>query len=146
MRELTKSIFSFSWAMSLFGIQQTTNLTAPQRAAQAFNAVTEATEEQFSDAIKSTFHAGDKLQQSAVDLTLGMIGGDVPNANQWVRTASDAAKQSTEVLSRAVEDVTATVRKAASNNAPQNARAGSAPGRDNAATASQRPGWGPVPS
>src|SRR2546423_6514329 len=113
MRELTKSIFGFSWAMSLFGIQQTTNLTSPDKAVKALNAVTEATQAQFTEVLKSTFHAGDKLQRNAVDMTLGMMSGEALNPNKWMRLASDAAKQSSEAVTKGLDGFTSTVRQAA---------------------------------
>jgi len=146
MREFTKSIFSFSWAMSLFGVQQTTNLLSPAKAAKAFDSVTEATEGQFTDVLKTTFNAGDKLQRSAIDLTLGMFTGEALNPNKWIRMASDAAKQSAEAVTKGVQGVTLTVRQAASTAAAQGSGsdAGTAPA--SGTTASQQQGWGPVPS
>src|SRR5437867_1399567 len=148
MRELTKSIFSFSWAMSLFGLQQTTNLTSPDKVAKAFNSVTEATEEQFAGVIKTTFNAGDKLQRSAIDLTLGMVTGETLNPNKWIRMASDAAKQSAEAVTKGVQEVTSTVQHAASpvTGPDSGAGSGSAPPTGGASTISQRTGWGPMPS
>jgi len=137
MRDFTKSIFSFSWAMSLFGVQQATNLLSPAKAAKAFDSVAEATTGQFTDALKTTFDAGDKMQRSAVDLTLGMFTGEALNPNKWMRMASDAAKQSTEAVTKGMQGVTSTVQQAASTTA---SAAGSA------ATAAERQGWGPMPS
>src|SRR5713101_5072894 len=134
MREFTKSIFSFSWAMSLFGIQQTTNLMSPEKAAKAFNSVTEATEGQLTDVMKTTFSAGDKLQRSAVDMTLGMFTGEALNPNKWMRMASDAAKQSAEAMTKGVQGVTSTVQQAASTATQGSGSGGS--------TASQRQGLG----
>jgi hypothetical protein len=86
MREFTKSLLSFSWAMSLFGAQQMVNLFRrpaagePRgRATAAMDAVTAATEEQFDDVLRETFKAGDRLQKGLVDmlarmLTLGGMG------------------------------------------------------------------------
>ena len=148
MRELTKSIFSFSWAMSLFGIQQTTNLTSPDKAAKALNSVTEATGAQLTDVLKSTFDAGDKLQRNAVDMTMGMMTGEALNPNKWMRMASDAAKQSAEAVTKGVQGVTSTVQQAASSATAQGSSAGtgSAPDTGGASTASPRQGWGPMPS
>ena len=140
MREFTKSIFSFSWAMSLFGVQQTANLMSPDKAAKAFNSVTEATEAQFADALKTTFNAGDKLQRNAVDMTLGMFTGEALNPNKWMRMASDAAKQSAEAVTKGVQGVTSTVQQAASTATAQGSGSASGTG------ASQRQGWGPMPS
>src|SRR5258707_158448 len=62
MLELTKSAFSYSWAMSLFGSQQLANLVAPadwrdptRRADAAFYSVTQATQNQFNDLIFGGF-------------------------------------------------------------------------------------------
>ncbi|SRR6266849_5205777 len=144
MREFTKSIFSFSWAMSLFGIQQTTNLMSPEKAAKAFNSVTEATEGQLADVMKTTFSAGDKLQRSAVDMTLGMFTGEALNPNKWMRMASDAAKQSAEAMTKGVQGVTSTVQQAASTATAQGS--GSASGTGSASSESRRQGWGSMPS
>ena len=73
MRDLAKSMFSFSWAMSLFGFQQTLNLVKPPQAAKAFDAVREATTAQLGDLLNQTFRAGDKVQRELVDLTLGPL-------------------------------------------------------------------------
>ncbi len=143
MREFTKSIFSFSWAMSLFGVQQTTNLLSPAKAAKAFDAVTEATEGQFTDVLKASFDAGDKLQRNAVDLTLGMFSGEALNPNKWIRMASDTARQSAEAVAKGAQGLTSTVRRAAST-AAQTGGVGTAQARDRGA--SQSAGWGPVPS
>jgi hypothetical protein len=55
MREFTKSMTSYTWAMSLFGLQQMINVFRPAKATQAFDHVTKATEDQFGDALKATF-------------------------------------------------------------------------------------------
>ena len=143
MREFTKSLFSFSWAMSMFGVQQTTNLLSPDKAASAFDSVTEATRGQLSEALQTTFSAGDKLQRGALDLTLGMFTGEVLSPNKWMRMASDAAKQSAEAVTKGVQGVTATVQQAASTATPG---AGATSGAGSASPGSQRQGWGPMPS
>ena len=146
MREFTKSIFSFSWAMSLFGIQQTTNLMSPEKAARAFDSVTGVTEAQLTDALKTTFTAGDKLQRNAVEMTLGMMSGEALNPNQWIRTATDAAKQSAEAVTKGLEGITSTARQAASRT-PQDAAAGKGSASDTGgAAAASTQGWGPMPS
>jgi hypothetical protein len=94
MRELTKSMFSFSWAISLFGLQQLVNLSAPSRATKAFDHVTEATEEVLGDLLKATFKAGDNLQRGVVDLTLGVLTLQAFNPSRWTSTASDVMQQS----------------------------------------------------
>jgi hypothetical protein len=145
MRELTKSIFSFSWAMSLFGIQQTTNLLSPEKAAEALDSVTEVTGEQFGDALKTAFRAGDKLQRSALDMANCMVTDRALNPNRLMRMASDAAKQSAEAVTKGVQGVTSTVRQAATPTSP-GGETGYPSDNGSASTASPRQGWGPMPS
>src|SRR5215831_9913905 len=80
MRELIKSMLSFSWGMSLFGIRQFGNLLTslnpnqPQnQATAAFDAVTQATEEQFDGVIREAFQAGDRLQRGMIDMMFGVL-------------------------------------------------------------------------
>jgi len=82
MREFTKSLFSFSWAMSLFGARQMTGLLSrPEQgqpgggSAEAMDEVTQAMEGQLGETLQKTFKAGDKLQRSAMDMMFGMFGG-----------------------------------------------------------------------
>ena len=75
MKELTKSMLSASWALSLFGIRQGLNLVRPSRAAQAFDDVTAAATGEFGGLLRETFKAGDSLQRGLVDLTFGMLSG-----------------------------------------------------------------------
>jgi hypothetical protein len=83
MRELIKSMFSFSWGMSLFGVKQLGNLLMPlapnqpqNKAATAFNAVAHATEEQLDGVIREAFQAGDRLQKGLVDMMFGVLPTD----------------------------------------------------------------------
>src|SRR5262245_48816955 len=108
MRELAKSILSFSWAMSLFGVQQTANALSPRKATKAFQNVTEASENELSDLLKSTFDAGEKLQKGGVDLTVGLFTGEALDPRGWVRTAADVVQQSAEAVSQGVQGATST--------------------------------------
>ena len=81
MRDLTKSFSSLSWAMTLFGLQQLTNMmrsdgtaATSSRAADAFDAVTRSTQSLFGDTLGQAFEAGDKMQRSMVDLMFAMMG------------------------------------------------------------------------
>ncbi len=80
MRELTKSLFSFSWAISLFGIQQVSNLFTPNdrnqpvgKATQAFDELTRATMDQLGSALESTFKAGDNIQRGLVGMFFSFL-------------------------------------------------------------------------
>jgi len=81
MRELTKNLFSFSWAMSLFGAKQMTSLLDPREAlkgapgtAQALGNVTEAMLDEFGDGLRQTFQVGEKVQGEILDAFFGVLG------------------------------------------------------------------------
>jgi len=74
MRDLTRSIASFSWVMSLFGVEQMTNLVAPRRAAQALGTVARSAEGELGSRLRSAFQTGDRLQKAVVDLSFGLAG------------------------------------------------------------------------
>lgn len=81
MREFTKNLFSFSWAMSLFGLKQLGNVLNPQEtlrgapgAAKSFDSVTDAVVDQFGRNLRQTFEVGDKIQGQIVDLMFGFLG------------------------------------------------------------------------
>jgi hypothetical protein len=95
MRELTKSVLSFSWGMSLFGINQVANLLTPQslgqpshKMASALNSVTYAVEEQLDDSIQKTFQIGDQLQRKAVDVVSGFLALEGINPGQLLKLTS----------------------------------------------------------
>lgn len=116
MRDLTKSMLSYSWAMSLFGVQQMWNLMSPSRATKAFDEVTDATEEQFGDIMQATFRTGDNIQRMLVDLTLGAFSGQSSNSNQWTRATADAMRQSADVMSQGMQGAANTAWQAANVN------------------------------
>ena len=76
MRELTKSVLSFTWSMSVFGLSQAANLLSPRQAASAFEDVTRSTEGQLGSFTRSIFNAGDQVQRGFVDLAFRTFGLD----------------------------------------------------------------------
>ena len=102
MRELTRSMLSFSWVMSLFGVKQATNLLRPSEAASSFDVVAEAAEGELPDAIKQLFAVGDNLQKAATDLTFGVFSVEAFNPGRWLRTTSKVVQESAEALGRSV--------------------------------------------
>lgn len=80
MRDLTRSIASFSWAMSLFGVEQMANLLSPRRAADAFTAVARTAEGTLGPGLRTAFQTGDRLQRAMVDLSFSLVGLG-PSAN-----------------------------------------------------------------
>lgn len=76
MRELAKSMLSFTWSMSVFGFSQAANLLAPRQAAAAFEDVTRRTEEQLGSFARPIFTAGDQVQRGFIDLAFRTFGLD----------------------------------------------------------------------
>ncbi len=102
MRELTKSILSFSWAMSLFGVRQAANILTPDKAAASFNNVTEAAREELGESTEATFKAGDNLQRSVVDLTFGVFSLQAFNPSKWAKATSDVAQQAVGAVKQVI--------------------------------------------
>ena len=174
MREFTKSMTSYTWAMSLFGLQQMINVFRPSKATESFNHVTKATEDQFGDALKATFRAGDNLQRGFVDVTFGLLtlgmfdrgGGGAQTTTDIARQTGEMLRQSGRAVSQTVDAVTQTVQSAtsaAASAAQQSAGWGAMPSmaqdtrtqpRGGAAAPPPRPatppsqgqGWGPMPT
>lgn len=74
MRELARSMASFSWAMSLLGLEQMANLVAPGRAAAVFGTVARAAEGQLGPTLGSAFQSGEQLQRRVVDAAFDLAG------------------------------------------------------------------------
>jgi hypothetical protein len=96
MRELTKSMLSFSWAMPLFGMKQMMSMAMPQdasrpwgQAEEGFEALTGAAQRQLDGAWGSAWKSGDQLQRQMVDLMFGMFSGEAWNPNRWLQMTSD---------------------------------------------------------
>jgi haloalkane dehalogenase len=93
MWDFPKAVLSFSWAMSLFGVQQMANLFTPSKATKAFDDVTQATEAELGNLFKAAFRAGDTLQRGLVDLTFGAFTGQILDPRGGKGLASNAAQQ-----------------------------------------------------
>jgi hypothetical protein len=99
MRELTKAMTSYAWAMTVFGAQQTLNMLglggngSCDRSTRAFNNVTEAASQEVGDAMRSVFRSGDTLQRGMVDLMMMPLslvnGGGGGNGRCGDTTRSD---------------------------------------------------------
>ena len=120
VRELTKSIFSFSWALSLFGLHQTANVLKPSEVRKAFDNVAEATKKELAGTSGATFKLGDDLQKRMVDSTFALFSPQLLDPNTWIKTASDILQQTLGAIGQAVPGASAGAR-------------------------SQPTGWGPVP-
>jgi hypothetical protein len=104
-------------------MRQMASLLAPDcRGARAFDSVTRATEDQFGEALKATYRAGDTLQRGMVDATFSLFTLQPMSREGWMRTSMDLMQQSMELWNRTMGMWTR----------------GSAANRDPV-------GWGPVP-
>jgi hypothetical protein len=135
MREFTKSMMSYTWAMSLFGLQQTLNLLTPQGqrqghpATSAFNTVAGAAREELGNSLAAAYRAGDNIQRGVVDATFSLctlgifnrgnrsdgarVGGAEQVASDVARGTAEtfqqtvrAARQATDVIGQALGNPT----------------------------------------
>src|SRR6185295_6965483 len=155
MREMTKSVMSFSWAMSLFGLRQLTCLLMPQSwnsASSSFDSVTRSTEDQLGSVTDSVFRAGDNLQRGLVDLMFSFLSTGSTGRNGKGRRGdgADAVRRSVQwgadVIQRSAEAGVDFVQRSAEAGA--DALRQSVGGTDAKASPNLRPedvGWGPVP-
>jgi hypothetical protein len=151
MREFTKSVLSYTWATSVFGVQQMINLVTPQGsrqshpATEAFNNATKCTADELGDAMRATYRLGDNLQRGMVDVlfsvaTLGMFdrggsrGRGSGSSNLGEQTAG-AFRQGMSAMGQAADVVGQAVGGATSGWGTC--------GRG--ASRSEQTGWGPVP-
>lgn len=105
MRDLTKSTLSYTWAMSLFSVQQAANLLAPpdpgdptRKANDAFYSVRQAAENQFNDLIFGAFQIGDEVQRGATNLFFDALTLRAFSPGYISRLTSEVAEQSRETL------------------------------------------------
>jgi hypothetical protein len=100
MRTFAKSMMSYTWALSVFSVQQAINLLAPgqgceqtAKAKTAFDNVTDATIGTFDQALKNVFAAGDKVQQQMVEVMFsGFVGGGL-DPSRWIRMGNNVMKR-----------------------------------------------------
>lgn len=169
MRDLTKSVTSYTWALSVFGVQQIFNVLGLggsgswHRSTKAFNNVTEATSNELGDTMRAVFRSGDTLQRGMVDLFLapfnftsgnsgangtreagGARGGGRPDGNRgggWVDAAARVAQAGADAIQATVDTTTRAAKRAADSPPPQNPpQRGSAPQSSDPSL-----GWGPMP-
>ncbi len=153
MRELTKSMMSYSWSMSLFGVQQMMNLLTPTsdgdpcgKTAQAFANVTDATTKALDGSLKEAFKMGDSFQKGMMDFMFGgfMSAGFDPNS--WARTGSDTLRRMTDMGRNVAQGVThnAGFASAGPSSASGTNQPSAGPSTVGPSTASSMgSGWGP---
>jgi hypothetical protein len=144
VRDLTKSMLSFSWAMSLFGVEQLVNTLTPQspgqpthKATAAFSAVTEATEAQLGGVLQGAAKAGKQLQGGVVDLMFSFLSLEAFNPSQMMRMTSDIMRQTTGAIGEGFQG--------RNSGPPPQAGWGHVPPSGTSEAPSQE-GWGPMPA
>src|ERR1041384_789721 len=94
IRDLSKSITSYAWAMSVYGVQQMFNLMSPQKAAESFDKVTGVAVNEMGRTLRDTFQVGDRIQRGMVDMMMGGLGMFGMDPGQWVKRGSSILQQS----------------------------------------------------
>ena len=105
MRDLTKSTLSYTWAMSLFGVQQAANLLAPpdrseptRKANGAFFSVKQSAENQFGDLAFAAFLVGDGVQRGLTNLFFDGLTLRVLDPRYVSNLTSQVAAQAQDTL------------------------------------------------
>jgi hypothetical protein len=103
MREFAGSVASLPWAMSLFGLQQISNLLTGEArggasAHRAFYAVTRCTKEQLGDVVWAAYQVGDYVQRQTVDLLFDVLTLRALDPRYDVSLATAVLDQSAETV------------------------------------------------
>jgi len=159
MRELTKSTISYTWAMSIFGVNQMLKMLNPSQwnghrngPTDDFNQVTQATFNTLGGVSRSMFCAGDNLQRGVVDLVFGAVMGAGGDADRWARMSGDAMRgmdDSGRQTAQSAADFASGMAGAAAGSAGASGNAAGGNGspgtpRNSGAQHSYQ-GWGPIP-
>jgi hypothetical protein len=85
MREFAKSALSFSWALSLLGINSAANMLKPdgQKSSNGFAPVTEVAVGQLNESMRGIYQYGDNIQTRLVDTVFSWM-----NPASWANMAS----------------------------------------------------------
>jgi hypothetical protein len=138
MRELSKSVLSFSWALSLLGIKQAVGLVMPNKggrsASNILDPVTETTVGQLDESMKGIFRSGDNIQGKMVDMMFGMFDPGNLNMMKWM---GDLGRKAASGFTQSPSSTSAPSANSASTPPP--------PTNVNATTAGSSAGWGPMP-
>jgi hypothetical protein len=160
MRDLTKSMASYTWAMSVYGVQQMMNLVTPQKAIESFDKVTVASVSEIGSALRETFQVGDRIQRGMVDMMAGSLGMFGLDPGRLMNAGSSLMQRSMGAMQGAAERVSGAAQKAAGSATPGFQTAPPRPGAPTARTTQtatnppapappssspQQPGWGPMP-
>ena len=101
MRELAESAARYTWAMSLFGVQQAANVLtlsncppSARKANAAFFSVTQAAENEFDDLVFAAYQIGDEVQRGLTDIFFDTVTLQAFNPNYISTLTSAVVEQS----------------------------------------------------
>jgi hypothetical protein len=105
MRELAKSAVRYTWAMSLFGVQQAAHMLTLSNCGQqtnkangAFFSVKQAAESQFGDLVFGAYEIGDEVQRGLTNIFFDTLTGQAFNPNYISALTSAVVEQSQDTL------------------------------------------------
>jgi hypothetical protein len=129
VRDLTKSLFSFSWATMVYGTKQFLGAFQPRGAAAPSSNVKSTAPQGAGDFFDRTFKAGDTLQRGLVDMMFGSFSPNAVNPIWWLKMSVDTMRRSAGAF-----------QQASSKTAPRP----DAPSVGTVAPGSASTGWGPM--
>jgi hypothetical protein len=144
MRELTKSMISYAWANSLFGVQQMMNVVSAPKGDQknpvtaAFDSVSAAATAQLNPAMKSAFDSAEGMQRSMVNMMF-----EVMDPTRWMAMGNRMMDQ-TAMGARRVAQAGAEAMKQGATAATNAASTATGAASDAARQATT--GFGPMPA
>jgi hypothetical protein len=147
MRELTKSLLSFSWAISLLGMKQAGDLlsqaskSSPGQTSTSVDPVTVVAVSQLDGPFKGMFECGDNMQKGLVDMAFRTLNTDTLNFGNV-----NLIQSLTEWMGKSVDTLRQATRSVSGAKKPCGGEAG--PGRQGNCSpdpATDSSGWGPIP-
>jgi hypothetical protein len=147
MRELTKSLLSFTWAISLLGMKQAGDLLSqaarrsPDESHTSVDPVTRVAVSQLDGPFKGIFECGDNMQKGLVDMTFKTLDTGPSNFGNF-----NPIQSLTELMGKSVDTLRQATQSASRAKGPCEEKAGSGPQGDcSPKPAADTSGWGPIP-
>jgi len=109
MRELAKSMLSFTWAMPLLGLEEMVDMAMPRDMSRPFgkatahlDAVTTAAKAQLEGPLQGAFQAGDRLGRGVLEAAFAAVPLDAMSPAAMLQTASRVMQWSLQAMGRAM--------------------------------------------
>jgi hypothetical protein len=148
MRELTKSLLSFTWAISLLGMKQAGDLLSQASQSSqgdshtSVDPVTLVAVSQLDGPFKGIFECGDNMQKGLVDMTFKTLNTGTLNFGNF-----NPLQSLTELMGKSVDTLRQATQSVSGAKGPCGAKATSDPrGNCSPNPAADTSGWGPMPS